>query len=172
MLGKLIHIFLRVFNPEEDRPETPPPTGPTFAMPEEDPLMLHPAARRRLAICNLFANERKSVGEIAELLDTKTSNVISALLKEELIPDRRQSSQPVGLDRRSAPKYHLPSPSTTGRSNYFRALCGVVGEETVSQNVFLEVIKNQERCDECWLRYSAWEHDPDSASEEGYGWVV
>ena len=167
MLGKLIHIFSRVFNPQEDRPEPPPPTGPTFAMPE-DPLTLHPAARRKLAICNLFANESKSIGEIAELLETKTSNVISALLKEELIPDRRQSSQPVEVDRRSAPKYHLPSTWATGRSNYFKALCGVVGEETVSQNVFLEVIKQHERCNECCVRYSQWEHDPVSASEEGY----
>jgi hypothetical protein len=50
--------------------------------------MLHAAARRRVAICNLFANESKSVGEIAELIDTKTSKVISALVEEELI-DRR-----------------------------------------------------------------------------------
>jgi hypothetical protein len=106
------------------------------------------------------------------LLETKTSNVISGLLKEELIPDRRQSSQPVEVDRRSAPKYHLPSTWATGRSNYSKALCGAVSEETVSQNVFLEVIKKHERCDECWVRYSQWEHDPVSASEEGYDHAV
>jgi hypothetical protein len=55
----------------------------------EDLLTLHPAERRRVAICNLFANENKSIGEIAELLDTKTSQVISALVKEELVSDRR-----------------------------------------------------------------------------------
>ena len=170
MLGKLIHIFSSlfstVFNPQEDRqPETPPLTQRTFAMPE-DPLTLHPAARRRLAICNLFANENRSIGEIAKLLDTKTSTVISALLKEELIPDRRQSVQPVEQDRRSTRKYHLPSTRETGRSNYFKALCGVVGEETVSEYVFLKVIKNHEGCDECWVRYSQLEHDPVSASEE------
>lgn len=167
MLDKLIHIFSRVFKPQEDMPEQPAPPRPTFAMPE-DPLMLHPAARRRVAICNLFANESKSVGEIAELLDTKTSKVISALVKEQLIPDRRQSSQPVAQDRRSAPKYHLPS-TWEARSNYFKALCGVVGEETVNQHIFLEVIKNHERCDECGVRYSQWEQDAVAASEEGYG---
>ena len=168
MLDKLIHIFSRVFNPQEDMPEQPAPPRPTFAMPE-DPLMLHPAARRRVAICNLFANESKSVGEIAELLDTKTSKVISALVEEKLIPDRRQLRQPVELDRRSAPKYHLPSTREAGRSNYFKALCGVVGEETVNQHIFLEVIKNHERCDECVVRYSQWEQDAVSAFEEGYG---
>ena len=167
MFDKLIHIFSRVFDSREGRPEEPPPPRPTFSMPE-DALALHPAERRRVAICNLFANESKSVGEIAELLDTKTSKVISALLKEELIPDRRRSSQPVDLDRRSAPKYHLPS-TREARSNYFKALCGVVGEETVSPHIFHEVIKNRERCEECWVRYSQWEHDAISASEEGYG---
>lgn len=168
MLDKLIHIFSRVFKPQEDiPPEQPVPPRPTFAMPE-DPLMLHPAARRRVAICNLFANECKSVGEIAELLDTKTSQVISALVEEELIPDRRQLRQPVVRDRRSGPKYHLPS-TCEARSNYFKALCGVVGEETVSQYIFREVIKNHERCDECCVRYSQREEDAVSASEEGYG---
>jgi hypothetical protein len=168
MFGRLIHILLRVFNPQEETPEKPTPTRLTFAMPE-DPLTLHPAARRRVAICNLFANESKSVGEIAELLDTKTSQVISALVKEELIPDRRRSSQAVDIDRRSAPKYHLPSSWEAGRSNYFKALCGVVGEETVNQSTFFEVIKNHERCDECWVQYSQWELDSVSVSEEGYG---
>jgi len=95
MLDKLIHIFWRVFNPQEGIPEQPAPPRPTFEMPE-DPLMLHPSARRTVAICNLFTNESKSVGEIAELLDTKTSKVISALVKEELIPDRRQSEPTCG----------------------------------------------------------------------------
>jgi hypothetical protein len=136
----------------------------------EDPLTLHPAEKRRVAICNLFANESKSVGEIAELLDTKTSKVISALVKEALIPDRRLSSQAVEIDRRSAPKYHLPSTWETGsRSNYYKALCGVVGDETVSQHIFLEVIKDRERCEECSLRYSQWEQDAVSASSTGYG---
>ena len=162
MLDKLIQILSRVFKLPEERLE-PPPTRPTFVMPE-DSLMLHPSARRRVAICNLFANENKSIEEIAELLDTKTSKVISALVKEGLIPDQRQSSQPVEIDRRSAFKYHLPSIQEAGRSNYFKALCGVVGEETVSQYIFQEVITNRERCDECCERYSQWEHDAVTAS--------
>ena len=165
MLNKLMNVFSRVFNPQRVGPL---PTRPTFSMPE-DPLTLHPAERRRVAICNLFANESKSVGEIAELLDTKTSKVISALVKEELIPDRRRSSQPVDPDRRSVPKYHLPSIWEAGRSNYYKALCGVVGEETVSPHIFLEVVKNRERCEECRVRYSEWEQDAVPAASAGYG---
>lgn len=160
MFDRLSSFFSRVFElPDQYQPQAPPPPRKVFRMPD-DSLMLHPAAKRVLAICNLYANENQSIDQIAELLDTKTSKVISALVKEELIPDRRQSSQPVEQDRRSAAKYHLPSTRET-RSNYFKALCGVVGEETVSQFVFLEVIKNHERCDECCVRFSQSEHDTD-----------
>ena len=133
----------------------------------DDPLTLHPAAKRVVAICNLFANQNKSIADIAELLDTKTSRVISALVKGRVIADRRHSSKPVEQERRSAPKYHLPANRETGQSDYSRALCGPVGDETVSAFIFLEVIRSDERCHECSVRYNGCEQSAVSGLEDG-----
>lgn len=130
----------------------------------DDPRTLHPAAKRVVTICNLFANQHKSVADIAGLLDTKTSLVISALIEGGVVPDRRYSNKPVKQDRRSAPKYHLPLTRETGISHYVRALCGVVCDETVSEFIFLEVIRSDERCDECLARHNRCEPSPVSFS--------
>jgi len=130
----------------------------------DDPLTLHPAAKRVVTICNLFANQHKSVADIAGLLDTKTSLVISALIEGGVVPDRRHSNKPVTQDRRSAPKYHLALTRETGISDYVRALCGVVCDETVSEFIFLEVIRSDERCDECLARHNRCEPSPVSFS--------
>lgn len=139
----------------------------------DDPLTLHPAAKRMVTICNLFANQNKSVAEIAALLDTKNSLVISALIKGGVIADRRRSRKAVKQDRRSAPKCHLPLTREAGRSDYSKALCGVVCDETVSEFIFLEVIKDDERCHECSIRYHRYKHPTDSVAglaglEDGY----
>jgi hypothetical protein len=168
MSGRLGYLLSRIFNPHQQRPERLPLTRPGFAMPD-DPIILHPAAKRVVTICNLFANQNKSIPDIAELLDTKTSLVISALIKGGVIADRRQSSKPVQQERRSAPKYHLPLTRETGRSDYSRALCGVVGDETVSEFIFLEVIRSDERCHECSVRYNGREYSPVSELEDRNG---
>jgi hypothetical protein len=126
----------------------------------EDSLTLHPAAKRVVTICNLFANLHKSVAEIAGLLDTNTSLVISALIKGGVVADRRHSNKSVKQDRRGAPKYHLPLTRETGMSDYGRALCGVVCDETVSEFIFLEVIRSDERCHECSARRNRFEPTP------------
>ena len=118
----------------------------------DDPLTLEPAAKRTVTICNLFANQNKSVAEIAALLDTKTPLVISALIKGGVIADRRHSRKPVKQDRRT-PTYHLPLTRERGGSGGSKALCGEVCEETVSEFIFLEVIRNDERCYECSIRH-------------------
>ena len=79
MSGRLGYFLSRVFNPRQQTLERLPLTGQGFAMPD-DPLTLHPAAKRVVAICNLFANQNKSITDIAELLDTKTSFVLAALI--------------------------------------------------------------------------------------------
>ena len=167
MSGRLGYFLSRVFNPRQQTLERLPLTGQGFAMPD-DPLTLHPAAKRVVAICNLFANQNKSITDIAELLDTKTSFVIAALIKGGVVADRRHSSKPVKQERRSAPNYHLPANRETGRSDYSRALCGVVGDETVSEFIFLEVIRSDERCHECSVRYNGCEHSAVSGLEDGY----
>jgi len=164
MSGRLGDFLSRVFNLHQQRLRL---TGQGFALPD-DPLTLHPAAKRVVTICNLFANQNKSIADIAELLDTKTSRVISALVKGRVIADRRHSSKPVKQERRSAPKYHLPANRETGQSDYSRAACGVVGDETVSAFIFLEVIKSDERCHECSVRYNGWEHSAISGLDDGY----
>jgi len=166
MSGRIGHFLSRVFNPHQQRSERLP-TRQGFTMPD-DPLTLHPAAKRVVNICNLFANQNKSITDIAELLDTKTSLVISALIKGGVIADRRHSSKAVKQERRSAPKYHLPLTSETGRSDYSRALCGVVDDETVSEFIFLKVIRSDERCHECSVRYNRCEHSAVSGLEDGY----
>ena len=169
MSGRLGYFFSRMFNPHRQMPESLPLRGQGFAMPD-DPLTLHPAAKRVVTVCNLFANQNKSIEEIAWLLDTKSSLVISALIKGGVIPDRRQSNKSVKQDRRSGPKYHLPLTRETGTSDYFRALCGVVCDETVSEFIFLEVIRSDERCHECSARYNRSEHGSVSLCglEEGH----
>ena len=163
MSGRLGYFLWRIFNPHRQLPENPPLRRQGFAMPD-DPRTLHPAAKRVVTICNLFANQHKSVTDIAGLLDTKTSLVISALIEGGVVPDRRYSNKPVKQDRRSAPKYHLPLTRETGISDYVRALCGVVCDETVSEFIFLEVIRSDERCDECLARHNRCEPSPVSFS--------
>ena len=125
MSGRLGFFLWRIFNPYKQTVERLPLRTPGFVMPD-DPLTLHPSAKRVVTVRNLFANQNKSIAEMAGLLDTETSLVISALIKGELIADRRHSNKPVKQDRRSAPKYHLPLNRETGRSDYSRALRGGV----------------------------------------------
>ena len=162
MSGRLGDFLWRIFNPHRQLAETLPLRRQGFAMPD-DPLTLHPAAKRVVTICNLFANQHKSVADIAGLLDTKTSLVISALIEGGVVPDRRHSNKPVTQDRRSAPKYHLALTRETGISDYVRALCGVVCDETVSEFIFLEVIRSDERCHECSARHTRLAGGPPTA---------
>ena len=169
MSGRLGDFLWRIFNPDRQLAETLPLRRQGFAMPD-DPLTLHPAAKRVVTICNLFANQNKSVAEIAGLLDTKTSFVISALIKGGVVPDRRHSDKRMKHDRRRTPKYHLPLARGTRSADYSQALCGVVCDETVSEFIFLEVVRSDERCDECSARHNRGEHSPVSFSglEQGF----
>ena len=56
-------------------------TKQKYVVPEET-ISLPAVERRAIAICNLLANEHKSIDEIAALLDTSRSAVISALIQE------------------------------------------------------------------------------------------
>jgi hypothetical protein len=154
--GRLGYFLWRIFTPHKQTAERLPLREQGFAMPD-DPLTLHPAAKRVVTVCNLFANQNKSIAEIARLLDTKSSLVTAALIKGGVIADRRHSNIPVKQDRRSAPKYHLPLTRETGRSDYSTALCGVLCDETVSEFIFLEVVRSDERCDECSARHTRLE---------------
>ena len=61
-----------------------------FIMPE-DASQLPPEDKRKLTICNLFANQRLSVTEIWRLLDEPYGSVIEALIQHNLVHDRRKT---------------------------------------------------------------------------------
>jgi hypothetical protein len=108
--------------------------------------------KRAVTICNLFSREQKSIDEIAHLLDTDRRTVISGLLHGGLIVDRRQSPHNRKLERRQTTKYHLPLTLPTGQADELRSLCGQFGAETVSDFVFGEVLRREERCEDCRKR--------------------
>ena len=59
--------------------------------PPEDASQLPPEEKRKLTICNLFANQRLSVAEIRHLLEEPYSTVIEALIEHKLLHDRRKN---------------------------------------------------------------------------------
>ena len=65
-------------------------TGRPFVMPEDASQLPH-EDKRRLTICNLFANKNLSVFEIRHLLDEPYASVIEALIQHNLVQDRRKN---------------------------------------------------------------------------------
>jgi hypothetical protein len=77
-----------------------------FPMPEPEDYLsfkLEPLTKRKITICNLFANHQKSVPEIVELLDSSRNLVIDTLVEYNLLKDRRKARRP-----------HSPSPEELG----------------------------------------------------------
>lgn len=52
---------------------------------------LDPATKRRMTICNLFANQNLSILEIVRLLDSSLHQVVPALIEQGLIKERRRN---------------------------------------------------------------------------------
>jgi len=52
---------------------------------------LEPATKRRMTICNLFANQNLSILEIVRLLDSSLHQVVPALIEQGLIKERRRN---------------------------------------------------------------------------------
>ena len=72
-----------------------------FILPENT-MGLESATKRALTICNLFVHHQLSISTIEQLLDENTGNIVRALLKHQIIEERRhkQWSPPLGIDRR------------------------------------------------------------------------
>jgi hypothetical protein len=64
-------------------------TNKKFELPA-DLVQLDPANKRRMTICNLFANQNLSIGEIVKLLDSGLHQVVPALIDQGLIKERRR----------------------------------------------------------------------------------
>jgi hypothetical protein len=120
----------------------------------QDTLNLPPSQKRAITVCNLFSNEHQRIDEIARLLDTNRRTVIAGLIHEGLIRDRRNLNRNQKLERRQTAKYHLPLVLPSGQTDELRALCGQFGTETASEFVFNEVLRIEERCEECRKRYT------------------
>jgi hypothetical protein len=90
MFTRLRTYLLRMFLPHLYTPEGFRLTNRKYVTPS-DTIDLPATEKRAITICNLFANERKSIDEIAKLLDTDRGSVISDLIQELLILDRRSA---------------------------------------------------------------------------------
>jgi hypothetical protein len=64
-------------------------TQKTFNVPE-DLRQLDPKLKRIVTICNLFANQKHSMWSIAQVLDISPGLVVSSLIEQGLIKDRRK----------------------------------------------------------------------------------
>jgi hypothetical protein len=151
MLNRLRTYFSRMFEPYLYTPEGFRITKQKYVGPQHT-VNLPANEKRTVTVCNLFSNQHKPIDEIAQLLDTDRRTVISGLIHEGLIRDRRKSPHTPKRERRQTLKYHLPRVLSTGQSDELRALCGQFGAETVSEFVFKEVLKREERCEECRKR--------------------
>jgi hypothetical protein len=74
-------------------------TQKVFVLPA-NPTSLDPVRKRKVTVCNLFANHEQSIVDIVRLLDERHENVVNILLGEGLIHERRKKP------RESAPTSH------------------------------------------------------------------
>ena len=151
MLNRLRHYFSRMFEPYLYTSEGFRLTKRRYIVPE-DTTNFPADQKRRIAVCNLFSNQSKGIDEIVALLDTNRRSVIASLIHEGLVLDRRGSKGNPKVERRQTAKYHLPLRLATGQTDELRALCGQFGSETVSEFIFKEVLKREERCETCQKR--------------------
>lgn len=64
-------------------------TNEKFDLPE-NLMLMDPAIKRKLTICNLFANQNLTIKDICIVLDTSKHQVIDALIEKNLIKERRK----------------------------------------------------------------------------------
>ena len=76
--------------------ETNPPqrdgfqlTQKAFVLPA-NPTSLDPVAKRKVTVCNLFANHEQSIFDIVRVLDERYQNIVNILLEERLVHERRK----------------------------------------------------------------------------------
>jgi len=65
-------------------------TNKKFELPA-DLVGLDAATKRRITICNLFANQNLSILEIVKLLDSSLHQVVPALIDQGLVKERRRN---------------------------------------------------------------------------------
>jgi hypothetical protein len=65
---------------------------------------LDPVTKRKITICNLFANHRLSIADIVRVLDEDYKHVVRVLIERGLVYDRRGSSRGAA---QAEPEYSL-----------------------------------------------------------------
>jgi hypothetical protein len=63
-------------------------------------VLLDSSAKRKITICNLFANHRLPIKDIVRVLDEKYDHVVLVLIEQGLIRERRKNPQTVKVERR------------------------------------------------------------------------
>ena len=75
------------------------------------------ATKRRMTICNLFANQNLSIREIEKVLDSSLHQVVPALIDQGLIKERRKNrGQHRPENSRSTTLSILPQETTTSEN--------------------------------------------------------
>jgi hypothetical protein len=101
MANRLFEKFRQAFEPKVTLPRTAKPEfepeHTRYQMPEPelyDLYYLDPLSKRKVTICNLFANHQKAIPEIGSLLEVSRKLVIDTLIENKLLKDRRKTPRP------------------------------------------------------------------------------
>ena len=70
--------------------------------------------KRKLTICNLFANQNQSIKNIARVLEVNVGDVVSVLIEDGFIKERRRTPKIMRQERRQE---HLHPWSLTGQGH-------------------------------------------------------
>ena len=81
-------------------------TQEKFELPENFSL-LDPSMKRKLTICNLFANQNQSIRNIARVLEVNLTNVVSALIENGLVKERRSRTKRIKQEKRQKSEVSL-----------------------------------------------------------------
>ena len=105
-------------------------TRKKFELPEHF-RFLNSVEKRKVTICNLFASHSQSMGEIVRVLDVPVGQVVSALIENDLIKERRGKLKKRGRERRQ----HLPIPQHTQPEVVAESPAGIGKESRAAANL-------------------------------------
>ena len=122
-----------------------------FDLPE-DAFLLDFSLKRKVTICNLFANQNLSMRDIAHVLEISKGQVISTLVENKLVLERRRRVKKVRQDRRD--RYHIAkNDSILGTEGKLSSLCGSASDNIVSEFIATSLLKDTEVCEKCMVEY-------------------
>ncbi|MEW5976506.1 MAG: hypothetical protein AB1898_11960 [Acidobacteriota bacterium] len=102
MLGKLLRrawLQIQIAFDDNFTIEGFEKTGRKFNLPE-DLRDLDAGTKRKVTICNLFANQQQSMWDIARVLDIRIAEVVTTLIENELVKERRRKAKSRRHERR------------------------------------------------------------------------